>query len=150
MAESSLTGTHSLAMRISITHKRSQLYRPYAMLSSHVTLRYFRTCREMTFCTVAFELCGFRTDFGWMTMGHKYKQRYVCTSVSFSGIGARSSTYLYKRIGRYNKLTTELPTPHEFYNERPYLVLFKSSHVHMSSSGTVRCDTVCILYLTFV
>jgi hypothetical protein len=72
---------------------------------------------------------------------------YIYIYVSLSGISARSSTYLCKHIGRHNKLTTGLLTPHELYNERPYLVLLTSSHLHISSSGTPQCVTESVLYI---
>lgn len=133
--------------RIPITHKRSHLYRPwqYWLLVLHRdTLGH---TEEWHFAQWLFNVCGFRRQFRWMTMGQKYKHWYVYTYISFSGICARSSTYLCKRIGRYNKLTTGLLTPHEFYNERPYLVLLTSSHLHISSSGTLQCGTESVLHI---
>jgi len=56
-------------------------------------------------------------------------------------------TYLCKHIGRYNKLTTGLLTPHEFYNERSYLVLLTSSNLHISSSGILHCVIESVWYI---
>ena len=47
-----------------------------------------------------------------------------------------------------NKLTAGLLTPHEYYNERPYLVLFTSSHLHISISGTLHCVAEPVLHIS--